>query len=179
MIRFTAYHGLCVCLNNVAKGLDPVTYAKYAQMPLRAGLVLFDCPKFLAEIFSAASAFDMKQILDTLPHAQMHKMLRVLIPLVCSDLDVCPVRQDVVKTYASPILLRSSKNSSPLSAEPGAVSRPRVAEMSATAAPGGPADVDQGGRGRQERARCTMRRKPVINAFANAFCDCGPGAESY
>ncbi|WIX98276.1 hypothetical protein QRX60_29925 [Amycolatopsis mongoliensis] len=102
-------HGLCVCLNNVAKGLDPGTYAKYAQMPLRAGLVLVGCPKFLAEVLSAASAFGIKQILGTLPHAQLYKTLRVIIPLVCPNLDVCPARQDVVKTYASPVLAEELK----------------------------------------------------------------------
>lgn len=91
-------------MNNVAKGLDPGTYAKWAQLPLRAGLIRVGCPKFLAEVLSAASAFGVKQILGTLPHAQLFKTLRVMIPLVCPDLDVCPARTDVVKTHASPAL---------------------------------------------------------------------------
>ncbi|WP_225440261.1 hypothetical protein [Amycolatopsis eburnea] len=97
-------HGLCVCLNNVAKGLDPATYAKWAQLPLRAGLIRVGCPTFLAEVLSAASAFGVKQILGTLPHAQLYKTMRVMIPLVCPDLGICPARTDVVKTYASPAL---------------------------------------------------------------------------
>ncbi|MEC3975798.1 hypothetical protein [Amycolatopsis sp. H20-H5] len=95
-------HGLCVCLNKAAKGLDPGTYAKGAQLPLRAGLIRVGCPQFLAEVFSATSAFGVKQILGTLPHSQLYKTLRVMIPLVCPDLDVCPARTDVVKTYAAP-----------------------------------------------------------------------------
>jgi hypothetical protein len=97
-------HGLCACLNKVAKGLDPATYAKYAQKPLRAGLVRVGCPYFLAEALSATTAFGVKKFLGTLPPAQLSKSLRVIIPLVCPDLDVCPARTDVVKTYTAPFL---------------------------------------------------------------------------
>jgi hypothetical protein len=97
-------HGLCVCLNDLSKGLDPATYAKLAQTPIRAALLALGFPTFLAEVLSAASAFGVKQILGTLPPAQLSKSLRVMIPLVCANLDTCPARTDVVKTYASPTL---------------------------------------------------------------------------
>ncbi|WP_410645377.1 hypothetical protein [Amycolatopsis sp. lyj-346] len=102
-------HGLCVCLNKVAKGLDPGTYTKWAQLSIRAGLIQVGCPSFLAEVLSATSAFGVKQILGTLPYAQLYKTLRVMIPLVCPNLDVCPARTDVVKTYASPFLAEELK----------------------------------------------------------------------
>ena len=73
------------------------------------GLVLAGCPKFLAQVLSEAAAFGIKQILGTLPQAQLHKSLRVMIPLVCPDLDVCPARTDVVKTCASPALAQELK----------------------------------------------------------------------
>ncbi len=91
-----------MCLNNLAKGLDPGTYAKWAQLPLRAGLIRVGCPPFLAEVLSAMSAFGVKEIPGTLPHAQLYITLRVLIPLVCPDLDVCPARTDVVKHMPHP-----------------------------------------------------------------------------
>lgn len=97
-------HGLCVCLNDLSKGLDPATYAKLTQKPIRAALLLLGFPKFLAEVLSAASAFGTKKILGMLPQAQLSKSLRVIIPLVCQNLDTCPARTDVVKTYASPAL---------------------------------------------------------------------------
>jgi hypothetical protein len=97
-------HGLCVCLNDLSKGLDPATYAKLAQTPIRAALLALGFPKFLAEVLSATSGFGVKQILGTLPAAQLSKTLHAVIPLVCPNLDTCPARTDVVKTYASPIL---------------------------------------------------------------------------
>ncbi|GLY70868.1 hypothetical protein [Amycolatopsis taiwanensis] len=39
-----------------------------------------------------------------MPQAQLAKTLRVMIPLVCPDLDVCPARVDVLKVYVSPAL---------------------------------------------------------------------------
>ncbi len=102
-------HGLCLCLNKVAKGLDPATYAKYAQKSVLAGLILVGCPGFLAEVLSATSAFGVKKFLGTLPPAQLSKSLRVMIPLVCPDLDVCPARTDVVKTYLAPLLAEDLK----------------------------------------------------------------------
>jgi hypothetical protein len=102
-------HGLCVCLNDLSKGLDPGTYAKLTQTPIRAALLLLGFPKFLAEVLSAASAFGVKQILGTLPLTQLSKSLRVMIPLVCPNLDACPARTDVLKTYASPALATELK----------------------------------------------------------------------
>ncbi|TNC19428.1 hypothetical protein FG385_32295 [Amycolatopsis alkalitolerans] len=102
-------HGLCVCLNDLSKGLDPATYAKLAQTPIRVALLALGFPKFLAEILSAGSAFGVKQILGTLPAAHLSKSLRAIIPLVCPSLDTCPARTDVVKTYASPTLATELK----------------------------------------------------------------------
>jgi hypothetical protein len=97
-------HGLCVCLNDLSKGLDPATYAKLAHTPIRAALLALGFPAFLAEVLSAGSAFGVKHILGSLPAAQLSKSLRAMIPLVCPNLDTCPARTDVVKTYASPAL---------------------------------------------------------------------------
>ncbi|MFJ1768498.1 hypothetical protein ACIOD2_49855 [Amycolatopsis sp. NPDC088138] len=97
-------HGLCICLNDLAKSLDPGTYAKLTQLPVRAGLLRLGFPPFLAETLSATTAFGVKQILGALPQAQLAKTLRVMIPLVCPDLDVCPARADVLRTCAAPAL---------------------------------------------------------------------------
>ncbi|MGW4520004.1 hypothetical protein [Amycolatopsis sp. NPDC004378] len=94
-------HDLCICLNDSAKSLDPGTYAK---LPVRAGLLRLGFPPVLAEVLSATTAFGVKQILVALPQAQLAKTLRVMIPLVCPDLDVCPARVEVLKTYAGPTL---------------------------------------------------------------------------
>ena len=37
-------HGLCVCLNKLSQGLDPATYAKLIQTPVRAGLLRLGFP---------------------------------------------------------------------------------------------------------------------------------------
>ena len=102
--RMRRGHWLCASLNELSKGLDPANYAKHTQKPVRAGLLLLGFPTFLAEVLSATTAFGVKQILGALPPAHLSKALRVLIPLVCPDLDVCPTRVDVLKTYASPLL---------------------------------------------------------------------------
>lgn len=102
-------HGLCVSLNDAAKGLDPATYAKLAQTPIRAALLALGFPKFLAEVLSATSAFGLKHILGALPAAHLSKSLRVMIPLVCPSLDTCPARTDALKTYAAPALATELK----------------------------------------------------------------------
>lgn len=102
-------HGLCVCLNELAKGLDPATYAKLAQTPVRFALLRLGFPKFLAEILGAATAFGVKQALGALPVAHLSTTLRVMIPLDCPNLDACPTRADVLKTFAGPFLAEELK----------------------------------------------------------------------
>jgi hypothetical protein len=102
-------HGLCVCLNNLSKGLDPGTYAQIAHVPVRAGLLMLGFPRPLAETLGAATAFGIKKALEGLPPAHLAKALRVLIPLVCPELGTCPARGDVLKTYAAPQLAEQLK----------------------------------------------------------------------
>ena len=102
-------HGLCVCLNDLAKGLDPGTYAKFTQKPVRFALLRMGFPKFMAEVLSATTAFGVKKFLGTLPQAHLYKTLRVMIPLVCPNLDVCPARADVLKIFVSPFLAEDLK----------------------------------------------------------------------
>ena len=97
-------HGLCAKLNGLAKGLDPATYAQLLQQPVSAGLLALGLPKFMAETLGAASAFGAKNLLSGLPVGHFTKGLRAVIPLACPNLEVCPARVDVLKTYASPAL---------------------------------------------------------------------------
>ncbi|SEP52547.1 hypothetical protein [Amycolatopsis saalfeldensis] len=97
-------HGLCLKLDGLAKGLDPATYAQLLQQPVSAGLLALGLPKFMATTLGAASAFGTKKLLAALPVGHLTKALRALIPLACPNLEVCPARADVLKTYASPAL---------------------------------------------------------------------------
>ncbi|MFD2415429.1 hypothetical protein [Amycolatopsis pigmentata] len=103
-------HSLCVSIDKTAKGLDPGTYAKYAHKSVRAGLIMIGFPIFVAETLGATVAFGAKGALSALPVTHLTKVLRVLIPLVCPELSVCPARLDVLKTYASPGLADQLKS---------------------------------------------------------------------
>ncbi|KAA9166570.1 hypothetical protein FPZ12_002925 [Amycolatopsis acidicola] len=104
--RRVRHHGLCVCLDAASKSLDPAAYARLAQIPTRTALLRLGFPKFLADILTGSSAFEVKEILGALPAAHLWHSLRVTIPLVCRDFPVCPARMDVVETFASPVLGR-------------------------------------------------------------------------
>lgn len=103
-------HWLCACLNELSKGLNPTTYAKFAHKPVRNALLTLGFPRFVAETLGAATVFGMKKTLAAIPTAHLAKALRAVIPLVCPDLDVCPTRSDVVKTLASPMLAAQLKS---------------------------------------------------------------------
>ncbi len=93
----------------MSKGLEPGIYSKLTQTPIRDGLLRLKFPKFLADVLSSTAAFGVKQILGALPPAHLATTLNAVIPLVCPDLNVCPVRGEVLKTYASPALAEQLK----------------------------------------------------------------------
>lgn len=97
-------HFLCLRLTELATGLDPGTYAKLTQTPIRDGLLRLRFPRFLADVLSSTAVFGLKQILGALPYGHLSTTLKVMIPLVCPDLAVCPARAEVLKTYGSPAL---------------------------------------------------------------------------
>ncbi|WP_020673019.1 hypothetical protein [Amycolatopsis nigrescens] len=102
-------HQLCIRLDDLSKGLDPGTYAKLTQTPIYDGLLRLRFPKFLADVLSSTAAFGVKEILGALPPTHLSMTLSVLIPLVCPDLNACPIRREVLKTYASPALAEQLK----------------------------------------------------------------------
>lgn len=84
--------------------MDPDTYATLIQEPVRDGLVALGFPKFVATVLGAGGGLGLKIVLGHTPIAHLTSALRVLIALVCPNLDRCPTKPDVVKTFANPVL---------------------------------------------------------------------------
>ncbi|WP_253829212.1 hypothetical protein [Prauserella aidingensis] len=97
-------HALCTLLRELAAGLDPVAYAKLAQNPIRDGLLRLRFPPFLADVLDSGAIFGARQILGALNRDHLTTTLTAVIPLVCPDVEQCPTRGEVLKTYASPML---------------------------------------------------------------------------
>lgn len=74
------------------------------QTPIRDRLLQLRFPRFLADVLSSTAVFGVKQILGALPYGPLSTTLKVMIPLVCPDLAVCPARAEAFKTYGSPTL---------------------------------------------------------------------------
>lgn len=97
-------HLLCTRLRDLATGIHPVAYAKLAQNPVRDGLLRLQFPPFLADVLASSTVFGVKQILGALTREDLTTTLTAVIPLVCPDLERCPARGEVLKTYASSAL---------------------------------------------------------------------------
>lgn len=102
--RWLRGHWLCTCLNDLARGVDPGTYAEQIQKPVRDGLAALGFPKFIANVLGASGGLVRKIALGHTPITHLASVLRVLIALVCPNLDRCPTKPDVVKTFATPAL---------------------------------------------------------------------------
>lgn len=102
-------HWLCSCLSNLSQRLSVGTYTERLQTPIRDTLRKAGAPRFIANAFGAAAAFGVEKALATAPTEQLAKALKAVIPLVCPDLDVCPAKMTVIKTFASPILAEELK----------------------------------------------------------------------
>lgn len=110
-------HWLCTCLNDLARGLDPGTYAEQVQQPTIKGLIILGFPKFTATALSAVAGVGLKIALGHTPMGHLTSALRVLIPLVCPDLDCCPTKREVTKTFATPGLAECLKEMADCSAQ--------------------------------------------------------------
>ncbi len=102
-------HWLCTCLNDLAHSLDPGTYAEQVQKPTIKGMIILGFPKFIATVLGAAVGIGLKIALGHTPMGHLTSALRVLIPLVCPDLDRCPTKPEVTKTFATPGLAECLK----------------------------------------------------------------------
>jgi hypothetical protein len=97
-------HVLCMCLNELARGVDPDVYAKLVQKPVRHGLTVLGFPDFVATVLGAGAGIGLKIALGHTPIAHLTSALRVLIALVCPNLNSCPTKPDVINTFANPPL---------------------------------------------------------------------------
>jgi hypothetical protein len=102
--RWRRNHWLCTCLNNLAHGVDPDTYAELVRKPTRDGLIALGFPRFIAAVLGAGVGVGLKIALSHMPIAHLTSALRVLIALVCPNLDKCPTKRDVAKTFTAPVL---------------------------------------------------------------------------
>jgi hypothetical protein len=107
--RWRRGHWLCTCLNDLAHGLDPGTYAELVQKPTIKGLIILGSPNFIATVLGASTGVALKIALGHTPMGHLKSALRVLIPLVCPDLDRCPTKPEVTKTFATPGLAECLK----------------------------------------------------------------------
>jgi hypothetical protein len=98
-----------MCLNELAHGVDPDLYAKLVQNPVRHGLVALGFPDFVATVLGAGAGMGLKIALGHTPIAHLTSALRVLIALVCPNLNSCPTKSDVIKTFATPALAERLK----------------------------------------------------------------------
>jgi hypothetical protein len=107
--RMMRGHWLCNCLSNLSQRLSVGTYTERLQAPIRDILRKARAPRFIANAFGAAAAFSVEKALAAAPTEQLAKALKTVIPLICPDLDVCPAKMTVIKTFASPILAEELK----------------------------------------------------------------------
>ncbi|GAA3430965.1 hypothetical protein GCM10018954_005660 [Kutzneria kofuensis] len=89
--------------------MDPGTYAAQIQKPTRDGLIALGMPRCMANVLGAGAGLGLKIALGHTPIAHLTNALRVLIPLVCPNLDQCPTEKDVVKTFVTPFLAEQLK----------------------------------------------------------------------
>jgi hypothetical protein len=102
--RFFRGHWLCLRLNAVAGAADPGAYAKLLGKSTAEGLAALGAPPFMADVLGAGAGLGLKIVMGSTPVVQLSNSLRVLIPLVCPDLERCPAERDVVKVFATPLL---------------------------------------------------------------------------
>lgn len=102
--RLRRGHWLCRCLNDLARGVDPDTYAAQVQKPTRDGLLALGFPKFIATVLGASTGVVLKIALGHTPVGHLTSALRVMIALVCPNLNRCPTKHDVMKTFATPMI---------------------------------------------------------------------------
>ena len=95
-------HWLCRQLKEAAEGLDPDTYAKLAGQTVRDGLRTLGLPPYMADALGAGSGVTLKIQFGLTPLGNLSKALRVLIPLVCPNIDRCPGIVEAVKTLCTP-----------------------------------------------------------------------------
>ena len=107
--RWRRNHWLCRCLNDLAHGVDPDTYAEQVRKPIRDGLIALGFPRFIATVLGASAGVGLKIALGHTPMTHLTSALRVLIALVCPNLNKCPTKRDVVKTFTVPVLAEHLK----------------------------------------------------------------------
>jgi hypothetical protein len=107
--RWRRGHWLCMCLNDLAHGVDPDTYAEQVRKPIRDGLIALGFPGFIAAALGASGGVGLKVALGHMPLTHLTSVLRVLIALVCPNLDKCPTKLDVAKNFTSPVLAECLK----------------------------------------------------------------------
>jgi hypothetical protein len=95
-------HWLCMQLKEAADGLDPDTYAKLAGQTVRDGLRKLGLPQYMADALGAGAGATLKIQFGQTPLGNLSKTLRVLIPLVCPNIDRCPGTVEAVKTLCTP-----------------------------------------------------------------------------
>lgn len=102
--RATRGHWLCKQLAAAARGLDPATYAEQVGKSVRDGLRGLGLPAFMANALGAGSGVALKIVFGHTPLATLPKVLRVLIPLVCPNINRCPTEVEVIQTLLSAAL---------------------------------------------------------------------------
>jgi hypothetical protein len=111
--RWTPGHWLCRQLDETARGLDPGTYTRQAQRPIREGLRSLGFPDFIATVLGAGAGVGLNIAVGQTPMGKLVTALRVLGALVCPNLSACPARNEVVKAFAAPSLAGELKSMEP------------------------------------------------------------------
>ncbi|MHA6621695.1 hypothetical protein [Pseudonocardia sp. DLS-67] len=97
-------HSLCVLLNDAATVVDGSTYADLAGEGVEKGLKRMGVDETVAAAFSSGAKIAIKKAFDGPAFGNLPKAFRATIPLVCPNLDACPTKSAVFKTYMTPLL---------------------------------------------------------------------------
>ncbi|SMY00474.1 hypothetical protein BI49514_03148 [Brevibacterium iodinum ATCC 49514] len=100
--RLTRSHRLCTVLNDTCKAISPATYANYLGANVASLLSDSGMPKLLAETIGKSTAFVAVRTINAPSYDQLIAGLRLLIVLVCPNLDVCPAQKEVCTTLVAP-----------------------------------------------------------------------------
>lgn len=103
-------HGLCVLLDGAATVVDGSTYADLADEGVRKGLTRMGVDEAVAAAFSSGAKIAIKRAFDGSAFGNLPTAFRATIPLVCPNLNACPAKSEVFKTYMTPLLSAELKD---------------------------------------------------------------------
>ncbi|WP_328304491.1 hypothetical protein [Actinomycetospora sp. NBC_00405] len=99
-------HWLCIQLKETITSINPATWASAAEKPTVSALQKVGFRPVVANGLGAGAALGIRVAFSRTPLADIITSLRVLISLVCPNLNECPARSEALIAYLSPTLSR-------------------------------------------------------------------------